>query len=63
MNIGAVVYDNSVETYEDSVKAVIWKQQPEYRSNSTISLGSPIDVYLTIDRVKLGLPDTTSTNQ
>jgi beta-lactam-binding protein with PASTA domain len=60
LNIGAVVYDNSVETYEDSTKAVIWKQTPEYNTGNTINLGSPIDVFLTTDRGKLGESDTTS---
>lgn len=60
LNLGAVVYDNSVETYDDSVQAVIWKQIPEYRSGSTINLGSPIDVFLTVDRSKLGSADSSS---
>lgn len=60
LNLGAVVYDNSVETYDDSIQAVIWKQIPEYRSGSTINLGSPIDIFLTVDRAKLGGVDTSS---
>lgn len=60
INLGAVVYDNSVETYDDSLKAVIWKQIPEFRHGSTINLGSPIDVFLTVDQGKVGNADTTS---
>lgn len=59
-NMGAVVYDNSVETYDDSLKAVIWKQIPEYSAGSTINLGSPIDVFLTVDHSKIGDSDTLS---
>lgn len=60
LNLGAIVYDNSVETYDDSTNAVIWKQRPEYSSGNTINLGSSVDVFLTIDRSKLGESDTTS---
>lgn len=58
LNLGAVVYDNSVESFEDSIKAVVWKQIPEYRNGSTINLGSSIDVFLTTDKEKLGSSDT-----
>lgn len=61
LNVGAIVYDNSIETYDDSTKAVIWKQSPGYAGGRTISLGSPIDVFLTIDQAKIGNADTTST--
>ena len=60
LNLGAVVYDNSVETYDDSSKALIWKQIPDYHPGSTINLGSPVDVFLTVDRSKLGEFDTLS---
>lgn len=61
LNMGAIVYDNSVETYDDSAKAMVWKQLPGYSRGKAISLGSPIDVFLTIDQAKIGNADTTST--
>lgn len=60
LNLGAVVYDKSIETYDDSIKSVIWKQIPEYTHGNTINLGSPVDVFLTVDRGKLGVADTLS---
>jgi beta-lactam-binding protein with PASTA domain len=60
LNLGAVVYDKSIETYDDSLKALIWKQIPEYIHGNTINLGSPVDVFLTVDRGKLGVTDTLS---
>jgi len=59
-NLGAVVYDKSVETYDDSIKALVWKQSPEYFQGNAINLGSPIDVYLTVDQGKFGEKDTLS---
>lgn len=46
LDFGAVRYDNSVETYQDSLRAVIWKQQPA--SGFSINSGSSIDVWLTV---------------
>jgi eukaryotic-like serine/threonine-protein kinase len=51
LSFGAVVYDNSVETYLDSAKAIIWKQRPEY--GTYINTGGGIDVYLTINETKV----------
>lgn len=59
LSFGAVIYDNSVETYADTLKALIWKQKPEY--GSYISSGGNIDVYLTINEAKTK-PDSTSKN-
>ncbi len=60
LNLGAVIFDKSVETYDDSINAVIWRQSPAYHSGNTINLGSPIDVFLTVDRSKIGEADTLS---
>lgn len=57
-NIGAVVFDNSILTQEDSSNALIYKQFPNYNNNKA-QLGSPIDVWLTIDSIKLYLADST----
>lgn len=61
LNLGAVIYDKSVETFDDTLKAVIWKQRPEYHPGSLINLGSPVDVFLTIDQAKIGEKDTLIT--
>jgi beta-lactam-binding protein with PASTA domain len=61
LNFGAIVYDNSVETFEDSANAVIWRQKPEFNPGNTINLGSSIDVYLTVDQAKVNKSDSTST--
>ncbi len=43
INLGAVVYDESVK---DSAKAIIYKQRPLPEGGKTISQGSAIDVWL-----------------
>ncbi|MBN2756585.1 MAG: PASTA domain-containing protein [Bacteroidales bacterium] len=47
LNIGALVFDNSVISTEDSLNAVIWKQTPIPNTQTTI--GSSIDVWLSLE--------------
>ena len=45
---------------EDSAKAFVWKQRPSYEENKElINLGASVDIWLTIDSIKLPQPDTT----
>lgn len=50
LNFGATIYDNSVETYQDTLNAIIWKQKPDYGTN--LSMGSSIDVWFSIRKAK-----------
>jgi len=59
LNIGAVIFDETVQTLEDSSGAFVWKQNPEYDEKSLIQLGSPVYIWLTLDSSKLPLPDTS----
>lgn len=56
LNIGALIYDSSVESLKDSMKAVIWKQVPDY--GTPLKAGSSIDIWLTADKPDI-TPDTT----
>ncbi|NBC83866.1 MAG: PASTA domain-containing protein [Bacteroidetes bacterium] len=58
LNMGGVNYDNSIETQEDSAKAFVWRQNPKPNENMRIRLGSLVDVWLTVDSVKLPGYDT-----
>ena len=51
LNIGALVFDESVKTVEDSTLAVVWKQTPI--KNYQTTMGSVIDLWLTMDAEKL----------
>ena len=57
LNIDAVIYDDSIPTKDDSLRAFVWKQLPEAESGKKLRLGSSLDVWLTIDSLKI-LPDT-----
>jgi beta-lactam-binding protein with PASTA domain len=47
LNFGVIIYDNSVETRADTLRAVIFQQKPG--ANAEVQLGSPIDVWLRVN--------------
>lgn len=53
LNTGALVYDNSFKTAEDSIMAIVWKQNPESSKTKFLELGSSVDLWLTIDQEKI----------
>ena len=60
LNLGTYIYDNTIKTGKDSVKAFVYKQNPEYREDASLQLGSAIYLWLTVDSAKLPA-DTTVT--
>lgn len=60
LSFGAIVYDKSVETYLDTLNAVIWKQKPEY--GSFLNMGGTIDVYLTVNNTKVKTDSSSTSN-
>ena len=59
MNVGAVRYDTTINTQEDSAKAFVWQQYPPYEKNKTVKLGTYIDLWISTDSAKLPRHDTT----
>ena len=57
-NIGAVVFDDSILSAEDSMNALIYKQFPDHNSTKA-QLGSPIDIWLSLDSLKLFMTDSS----
>ena len=53
LNIGAMVYDNSVKTAQDSTVAMVWKQNPDVVANKLVELGTSVDIWLTLDQEKI----------
>ncbi len=52
LNLGVIIYDNSVITSADSIKAFIWQQKPIANVDAMLQLGSSIDVWVTVDEKK-----------
>jgi beta-lactam-binding protein with PASTA domain len=58
LSLGSYIYDNTILTRNDTLNAFIYKQNPEYRDNSTIQLGSAIYLWLTVDSAKMRIDST-----
>jgi len=61
LKIGKPTYDSSVSDYDDSMRAIIFKQIPAHNKSQLIPLGSSIDVWLTVDSSKLELYESADT--
>lgn len=58
LNLGKMVFDKSVKTYNDTLEAIVYKQSPDTLGGVlTLQRGTAIDVYLTKDK---SLIQTTS---
>lgn len=53
LNLRTYIYDNSITSASDSIKAFVYRQTPEFRNELTLQLGSDIYLWLTIDSAKL----------
>jgi beta-lactam-binding protein with PASTA domain len=58
LNLATYIYDNSIINGNDSVNAVVYKQNPEYKTDISLQLGSAIYLWLTVDSAKVRT-DTT----
>ncbi len=55
LNLGSVIFDQTIISSEDSANALIYKQKPEADLTTTIKLATTIDVWLTINQTKIQL--------
>ena len=58
LNIGAVTYDESMDSEEDSADAFVWRQYPEFDEFGRLNMGMEVDIWLTIDSTLLPVADT-----
>ena len=58
LNLGTYGYDNTIKTGNDTINAYVYKQLPEFKSDATLQLGSPIYLWLTVDPTKLQVDST-----
>ena len=62
LNLGTYIYDNTIITGKDTLSAFVYKQNPEYREDASLQLGSAIYLWLTVDSTKLAVESTLITN-
>jgi beta-lactam-binding protein with PASTA domain len=53
LNLGTYIYDNTIINSKDSLNAFVYKQNPEYREEASLQMGSAIYLWLTVDSAKL----------
>jgi beta-lactam-binding protein with PASTA domain len=58
LNLGTFVYDKTIVTSTDSLRAFVYKQNPEFKIDATLQLGSNIYLWLTVDSAKLRIDNT-----
>ena len=58
LNLGTYIFDNTILTSEDSLNAFVYKQNPEYREDASLQLGSSIYLWLSVDSLKLPVDST-----
>lgn len=58
LNLGAYVFDTTVLTADDSLKAFVYKQNPVYQPDASVQLGSAVYIWLTTDTLRI-MPDAT----
>ncbi|MEA3317406.1 MAG: PASTA domain-containing protein [Bacteroidota bacterium] len=49
LNTGAIIFDETVISADDSTSAKVWRQYPAYSNNRSIQLGTSVDLWLTVD--------------
>jgi len=62
LNLGTYIYDNTIIGRNDSLNAFVYKQNPEFREDASLQLGSAIYLWLTVDSAKLNVEINLSTD-
>ncbi len=53
LNLGVLIYDETVITGEDTTNARVWRQSPDPEMTKNIPLGSSVDIWITVDDQKI----------
>ncbi len=59
-NVGALIFDRTVLTLQDTLASFVWRQRPESVKTASIRLGSTIDLWFTKDSTLLPVADSVS---
>jgi eukaryotic-like serine/threonine-protein kinase len=62
LNLGTFIYDNTILSGKDTLNAFVYKQNPEYREDASLQLGSAIYLWLTVDSAKLHVDQNLNMN-
>lgn len=48
LNLGRVLYDNTIKNYRDSSNAIVIRQYPVFYQNKRLAIGSLVDIWVTL---------------
>lgn len=57
-SLGTYVYDSTIVSGDDTVNAFVYKQNPEFKEDASLQLGSAIYLWLTVDSARLPVDST-----
>lgn len=58
LNLGTYIYDNTIINGKDTLNAFVFKQNPDFKNDASLQLGSTIYLWLTVDSTKLPVYST-----
>ena len=58
LNVGELVFDETVKDYEDSLNAVVYRQVPEACDTIAVGMGESVSLYLTLDQTRVPVRET-----
>jgi len=53
LNLGTFIYDNTINSGQDTINAFVYKQNPVFNEDARLQLGSDIYLWLTVDSAKM----------
>ncbi len=53
LNLGNVSYDETVQTYQDTLSAMVYWQNPAYQSGVPVTMGTTVHIKLTTSQAKI----------
>jgi beta-lactam-binding protein with PASTA domain len=63
LNLGAVTWDPSLESEEDSAEVFVYRQYPEFEELRRLNMGMEVDIWLSNDSTLLPVPDTIAVEE
>jgi eukaryotic-like serine/threonine-protein kinase len=58
LNLGTYTYDTSIKNSADTLNAFVYKQNPEYKEDASLQLGSAVYLWLSVDSARLPVDST-----
>ena len=63
LNVKGLKFDDTVKDYDDSLSAMVYRQVPEASDSISVSMGSDVMLYLTMDAAKIPVKTVEEKNE